>query len=431
MNNDEREFANFIREIKLDDKPDLSHCDKLEQDLLAALAKQTRQKEQPLIIWRTIIRSKITKLAAAAVTIVVAVVLSIRVLDKSTTAAYAIEQTIEANRGLRYIHVKNVSPPAYGPQDTWLEFDENGELIQMRVEEGEGDSFRIMVWANDTIKWWSPPKNKFVVLHETHGIRSEIRRGRELVDPKYAVQSLYDLALEGKVDIEIEMPTAEHDLIMLTATDTTPLEDLPPKTYRVRYILLIDPETKLAKQRDQYLLKDNRYELKRQQLYLEYNKPIDSEMFVLEPPEEVELEDRTEGIGLPQGDMTDAEAATEVVRQYIEALIAKDYEKVSKLYNGRPADELRERAEKLKIKYLRFIAVGEPVPKPERGPRAFGVPFAFEIETSDGKRQISGPYGGLPSTPDTEANLDLKAHRQAMVRPVVGQPDRWVIIGGI
>jgi hypothetical protein len=92
---------------------------------------------------------------------------------------------------------------------------------------------------------------------------------------------------------------------------------------------------------------------------------------------------------------------------------------------------LREWVEKLKIKYLRFIAVGEPVPKPERGARAFGVPFAYEIETSDGKRCISGPYGGLPSTPETEANLDLKAQRQAMVRPVVGQPDRWVITGGI
>jgi len=402
-------------------------------DALPAQEKSKKIKSAKLkpSIGRTIMKSKITKLATAAV-IILAVVVSITFLNKSVTPTYGFEQTIEAYRGLRYIHVKNVSPPAYGPQDTWLEFDENGELIQMRVEEGEGDSFRIMVWANDTIKWWSPPKNKFVVLHETHGIRSEIRRGRELVDPKYAVQSLYDLALEGKVDIEIEMPTAEHDLIRLTATDTTPLEDLPPKTYRVRYILLIDPETKLAKQRDQYLLKDNRYELKRRQLYLEYNKPIDSEMFVLEPPEEVELEDRTKGIGMLQGDMTDSEAAAEVVRQYIEALIAKDYEKAGKLYNGIPEDEVRKRfEEQLKIKYLRVIGIGEPVPKPKRGPRVFGVPFAHIIETVDGRREISGPWGGLEWSPETEANLDLKTHRQAMVRPVVGQPDRWVIMGGI
>ena len=430
MNNDEREFANFVRGIKFDDTPDLSHRDKLEQDLLAALAKQTRQKEQPLIIWRSIMRSKITKLATAAV-IILAVVVSITFLNKSVTPAYSLDQTIEAYRGLRYIHVKNLSPPAYGPQDMWLEFDENGELIRLRLEEGEEDNFRIMVWADNTIKWWSPPKNHFVILHETHGLRAEIRRARELVDPRYAVQSLYDLTLEGKMDIEIEQPDAEGESITLTATDTTPLEDLPPRAYRVRYILLIDPKTKLAKQREQYLMKNGQYELRRRQLYLEYNEPIDPEMFDLEQPEGVELEDMTKGIGMPQGDMTDAEAATEVVRQYIEALIAKDYEKASKLYNGRPADELGERVEKLKIKHLRFIAVGEPVPKPERVPRAFGVPFAHIIETADGRREISGPWGGLEWSAENEANLDLTKHRQAMVRPVVGQSDRWVIIGGI
>jgi len=430
MDDNEKEFEKFVREIKFDDTPDLSHRDKLEQDLLAALTKQTRQKEQPLIIWRTIMKSKITKLATAAV-IILAVVVSITFLNKSVTPTYGFEQTIEAYRGLRYIHVKNLSPPAHGPQDTWLEFDETGELIRMRIEEGVDDAFRIMVWANYTIKWWSPPKNIFVILHETDGIRAEIRRSREVVDPRYAVQSLYDLALAGKMDIEIEQPVAEGELIRLTATDTTPLEDLPPRAYRVRYILLIDPKTKLAKQREQYLMKNGQYELRRRQLYLEYNETIDPEMFDLEQPEGVELEDMTKGIGMPQGDMTDAEAAKEVVRQYIEALIAKDYEKASKLYNGRPADELGERVEKLKIKHLRFIAVGEPVPKPERGPRVFGVPFAHIIETADGRREISGPWGGLEWSAENEANLDLTKHRQAMVRPVVGQPDRWVITGGI
>ena len=429
MKDGEKEFESFARQIEFDDTPDYNHRDKLEQRLLVALANQARQEEQPVKIWRTIMKSQITKLTTAAV-IILAVVVSITFLNKSVTPAYGLEQTIEAYRGLRYIYVKNLSPPAHEPQDGWLEFDENGELVRIRIEEGKDDSFRIMVWANDTIKWWSPPKNEFVVLHETFS-QAKKQMFREGVDPSYAVQSLYDLALEGKMDIEIEQPASEGEPIRLTATDTTPLEDLPPKTYRVRYILLIDPETKLARQREIYFLRDGRYELKSSQLYLEYNEPIDPEMFVLEPPEEVELEDLTKGIGMPQGDMTDAEAAKEVVRQYIEALIAKDYEKASKLYNGRPADELGERVQKLKIKYLRFIAVGEPVPKPERAARAFGVPFAHIIETADGRREISGPWGGLEWSAENEANLDLTKHRQAMVRPVVGQPDRWVIIGGI
>ncbi len=431
MNDDERQFEDFVNNIKFDDTPDSDHRNKLEQDLLRVLTKQPRHKQQPLNIWRIIMKSRITKLTTAAAVIILIAVISITFLEKSVAPAYGLDQTIEAYRGLRYIHVKNLSPPAHGPQGTWLEFDENGQLIRMRVEEGEGESFRIMIWANDTIKWWSPPKNEFVILHETFS-QAKKQMFRKQVDPSYAVQSLYDLALEGKMDIEIEQPASEGEPIRLTATDTTPLEDLLPKTYRVRYILLIDPETKLAKQREKYFLRDGRYELKSSQLYLEYNEPIDPEMFVLEPPEKVELEDRTEGIGLPQGSMTDSEVSAEVVRQYIEALITRDYEKAGKLYNGKPADELCEWIEeKLRIKYLRFIAVGKPVPKPERVPRAFGVPFAFEVETSDGKREIVGPFGGLPSTPGAEANPDLKTHRQAMVQPVVGQPDRWVITGGI
>ncbi len=54
-------------------------------------------------IWRTIMKSPITKLATAAV-IIIAAVLLITILDKSATPAYALEHTIEAGRSIRYIH---------------------------------------------------------------------------------------------------------------------------------------------------------------------------------------------------------------------------------------------------------------------------------------------------------------------------------------
>ena len=66
MNDDERQFEDFVSNIKFDDAPDPSHRNKLEQDLLAAIAKQPRQ----IKIWRIIMKSRITKLAAAAVIII-------------------------------------------------------------------------------------------------------------------------------------------------------------------------------------------------------------------------------------------------------------------------------------------------------------------------------------------------------------------------
>ena len=65
MNKDERQFEDFVSNIKFDDTPDLSHRDKVEQDLFHALTRQLRHKQQLIKTWRTIMKTKITKLATA------------------------------------------------------------------------------------------------------------------------------------------------------------------------------------------------------------------------------------------------------------------------------------------------------------------------------------------------------------------------------
>jgi outer membrane lipoprotein-sorting protein len=94
MTDREKEFENFVRDIRFDDKPDYNHRDKLEQNLLAVLDKQSRLKPQVLNIWRIIMKSQITKLATAAV-IIVAVAILVTVLDNTTSTTWAIEQSIE------------------------------------------------------------------------------------------------------------------------------------------------------------------------------------------------------------------------------------------------------------------------------------------------------------------------------------------------
>lgn len=96
MTDNKKQFEDFVRQIKFNDTPDPSHRDKLEQDLLAAMAKQPQQKESPIKIWRTIMKTKIAKLATAAV-IIIAVTLGLTtVLEHSATPAWAIEDTIAA-----------------------------------------------------------------------------------------------------------------------------------------------------------------------------------------------------------------------------------------------------------------------------------------------------------------------------------------------
>ncbi|MHC4890163.1 MAG: hypothetical protein ACYTEO_11955, partial [Planctomycetota bacterium] len=64
MNNDERQFENFVNDIKFDDTPDHNHRDTLEQDLLRAKAKQ---RPRQIWTWRTVMEKRIIKYAAAAV----------------------------------------------------------------------------------------------------------------------------------------------------------------------------------------------------------------------------------------------------------------------------------------------------------------------------------------------------------------------------
>ena len=67
MNDNEKQFEDFVSNIKFDDTPDIDHRDKLEQNLLRVMAKQSRQ----IKIRRFIMKSQITKLATAAVIAIV------------------------------------------------------------------------------------------------------------------------------------------------------------------------------------------------------------------------------------------------------------------------------------------------------------------------------------------------------------------------
>jgi outer membrane lipoprotein-sorting protein len=96
MNDNERQFEDFVSNIKFDDAPDVEHRDKLEQTLLHAIVNQSRQKK----FRRMIMKSRITKLAAAAV-IIIALIFGISYLDTpidgaSTVYAAAMDRVKQA-----------------------------------------------------------------------------------------------------------------------------------------------------------------------------------------------------------------------------------------------------------------------------------------------------------------------------------------------
>ena len=96
---------------------------------------QTAQKQKSHLElfdkWRKIMKSKITKLVAAAV-IIIAVIFSITILDKTITPAYAIEQTIEAFKNVRFMHLIRDDGSGKIADERWIEIGMDGRQIRYR-----------------------------------------------------------------------------------------------------------------------------------------------------------------------------------------------------------------------------------------------------------------------------------------------------------
>ena len=149
--------------------------------------------------------------------------------------------------------------------------------------------------------------------------------------------------------------------------------------------------------------------------FYDYNVPIDEKMFSLkdEVPKDATMVNQLEQlIGIPQGSMTDEQAAAETVRQFFQALIDKDYKKAGLIFSGIPEEKAKEYFSRLNITAI--ISISTPTPYPKCGPHSFRVPCELEITGTDGQKTTWEPYGPFARCGDDEVH-----------------PDRWIIHGGI
>lgn len=345
------------------------------------------------------VRIKLWKPAfAAGALAILVIVLAVTGVFRSATTAYALEQTIEANQGVRYIHLKCEST-SDGLGEAWAEFDENGELLRLRYNfPSTEDGPKEVVWHGGKAEAWLKGKNVAIVVGEKN-ILTKVPA--DFFDPKLIVEGLYQKQASGEVRIETQGPSSGEAPIILTVI----WNELPEK----REVYQVDPETKLVRQVETYRLKDGQYEFLSRIKYLDYNQPINPEVFVLDiPADAMRIDQTTQEIGLARGDLTAEEISVKVVREFIEALIAKDYEAAGRLYEGVPATKMEE------IfgggSFLQIVSISEPTKDRLPGEIGFRVPCKIEIE-KDGVISVWEPYGPF-------------------VRPVYGQPDRWGLFGG-
>jgi hypothetical protein len=365
------------------------------------------EKQKPALtepnIWRIIMKSRITKITAAAV-IVLAVVFSMTIFDKSMPTAYAIEQTIQASHSVQYLHIRAITLSHEDqPVEFWIEFAQDGQPKNMRLNLPDwmapGDGPREVIWKGNKKQEWLKEKN-ILTTTEDEASPAEILKMIENLDSKLAVTRLQEKQEQGKVELEINESADKAEPIIVTATSTK--ED--DSSFQ-RMVLYIDQATKLVNAIELYKLRNGEYEYMKKLEYYDYNQPIDAKMFMFKDvsndAEHIDLMT----IGLAQGNLSDEEIAVEVVRQYLEALIARNYDKASKLFPAVPADKIKEMFGEINI--IRIVSMGKPILHSETN--HLRVPFEVEVEM--------------------EGKINLWKKQGPLVHHLAGQPGRWAIFG--
>ncbi len=382
--------------------------DRMLDDVLNAQEKSKKTKSAATKpgLGRIIMKSSITKLAAAAV-IMIAVILSINLFNESMPSAYAIEQTIEANNNVRYLHIKIYTADEKEPREGWLEFDRDGQVTKARINLPAWffptDGARVIVWKEDIEQVWDKSKNILGTMKANKDTKEQLTAFLRKVDPRLAVKHIYELESQDKVKIEIAEPSDKTESITMTVTYS-----LESSTPTQRKVLHIDPVTNLVSSIELYQLKNGEYQYDSTIELDEYNQSTNAQMFDLqnEVPSDVTHVDQTANdVGLAQGQLSDEEAAVEVVRQFLKSLIAEDYTRAGRLFPIL-ANQLQQQFGS--VKFLRIVSIGPAVPNPELETKGFNVSFTIEIE-ENGKR-ITPTFEGIK------------------VQQLRNQPSRWVIV---
>jgi len=395
-------------------------------------SKKTKSAQTQPNFWRIIMKKPITKFATAAV-IMLVVVLSITFLDKAVAPAYAIEQTIQASHSIRYIHTKSFWPPHEVPMEAWIEFDATGTGRTFRIhmpawtDPGGNDGDKVIVWKDNKAQIWLKKKN-FYFVSKDNEIADMVFKSTEQFDPKMALQGLQLLKSEGKVDLDINLPEDKASPIIVTAaflenaTEEKPMTNTEREMAKLfnmwkgseneisKLVLFVDQATKLVTSMEFYEQRQGQDHCAYILEYYDYNQPIAAEMFVLEdeiPPDAMRVNETTQEIGLLQGDLTDKEIAAEVVRQFFEALIARDYAKAGRLFGGVPAERIQKKYGH--IRFIRIVSLGKPTLNPLT--RELKVPYVVEIEENGIITEWKTKYNYIP------------------VRQIHGQPGRWATTG--
>ncbi|MCP4613965.1 MAG: SUMF1/EgtB/PvdO family nonheme iron enzyme [Planctomycetes bacterium] len=399
------EIRQLFKNAELGINPDADEM--VFEDVFSAHKETTENTPAMPDIWRIIMKSRKAQFTAAAVVVLITY-LCLQIPKNLVAPAYALQDTIEAHNSIRYLHVSlDTFMGAKCDLESWIEFDEDGKPRRYRVQADRtltGDQIGpvTIVHDGDGLNLWLPNRNTSLRRLGKSVVVSQLLQWDVFdVNPKLVCEKLRQQARNGEIILDVNEPDQKNEPIVLVVT--YPAES---RSANWKKVLYIDQATRLVKKEEKFEMRDGQYRHEKTIEFFDYNQQIDPQMFNLEGelPENViwiNLPDKE--IGLAQVDMTDEEIATEVVLQFLQAFIAKDYDKAGQLFLGIPGF-LTEKMINLNV--LKIISVGPAHrdPDPDSNLMICSCKTIFEIG---------------------EQNFELEAKLYTV--PVSGQPGRWMI----
>jgi hypothetical protein len=321
------------------------------------------------------------QVACAAAILMILGVLAV-LLHRSASPAYALEQTIAAVKDIRYFHFQFTCPEKLD-KEAWIEYDRQGSLQNVRFDFNTAGGRSATVWSQGITQYWSQHSNQLSIFDDqeyTDKVLFFVRR----YDPKQAIGYLQQRAQGDGIQVQIGQPADGTAPITVTVNydPNTFLIDKPMP--RMRELFCIDPASKLIRRVQVDTFVEGRYASSGAYEYMDYNQPFAPGLFDLkqEAPAGVNCFDTTGiAMGIEQGSLSNEQVVVEVVRAFLDAWAAKDYERAAQVHGYMVAGEAQSLRDNVlqKKSILRVLSVEAPL-VPARPLTGLLVPCTVEYE---------------------------------------------------
>ncbi len=287
--------------------------------------------------WRIIMKSKITKLATAAV-IIIGLGMAVHLIDKATTPAWAIEQTIDLLRKFNGMHFTGTMLNEEGKEvsfEAWARANEEQTASNhLRLEIGSGE---VDVVSGDR-RYEYDPATQTVKITEGYGQAIGIWFGTDFFE------SLKEIVLDWNQTYGKD-PGTDRDRVYVTCSHPAAPD---PRSFWFEF----DVESKLPVSFKQW---ENMTREVTPSFYaksIKYLDDLPDEMFHFEIPEGARtvpaLAERNNKLqnpnfGMSLGNMTEEQACVKITGRYWQAVIEQNWQTVAKLHPTSTAEQWKNR----------------------------------------------------------------------------------------